>query len=162
MSDIGKLVAILFCSSEPITLNALRKNLASDKTKLNKTIEQANIKLDVIGLIIIINDKKAQLVTKPEYSNMIEEFYDSTPQSLSQPALETLGVIAYKQPVSKEEIDEIRGISSEQSLKNLLNRNLVEKVTKSEQTKYDTTLEFLKLMGISSVKELEGYGNENK
>ncbi|MCX6806252.1 MAG: SMC-Scp complex subunit ScpB [Patescibacteria group bacterium] len=93
---------------------------------------------------------------------MIEEFYDSTPQSLSQPALETLSVIAYKQPVSKEEIDEIRGISSEQSLKNLLNRDLVEKVTKSEQTKYATTLEFLKLMGISSVKELEGYGNENK
>ena len=161
MNETAKLIAILFYSSEPISLNSLSKNLALDKEKLTNLINKANEKISELGLVIISDSSTVQLVAQPEYSRIIDEFYDSTPQSLSQPALETLSVIAYKQPISKEEIDEIRGVASEQSIKNLINKHLIKKVSKNNNEKYKTTTEFLKLMGIESVSQLEDY-NENK
>ena len=161
MNETAKLIAILFYSSEPISLNSLSKNLALDKEKLTNLINKANEKISELGLVIISDSSTVQLVAQPEYSRIIDEFYDSTPQSLSQPALETLSVIAYKQPISKEEIDEIRGVASEQSIKNLINKHLIKKVSENNNEKYKTTTDFLKLMGIESVSQLEDY-NENK
>ena len=162
MNETAKLITILFYSSEPISESSLSKNMGLEKKRLHSEMAKANEKLSELGLVIISDSSMMQLVAKPEYSNIIDEFYDSTPQSLSQPALETLSVIAYKQPVSKEEIDEIRGVSSEQSVKNLLNKHLIKKVSVNNSEKYKTTTEFMKLMGIESLKQLEGCENENK
>ena len=162
MNETAKLITILFYSSEPISESSLSKNMGLEKKRLQEEMTKANEKLSELGLIIISDGSMMQLVAKPEYSNIIDEFYDSTPQSLSQPALETLSVIAYKQPIAKEEIDEIRGVSSEQSIKNLLNKHLIKKVLEKNNDKYKTTTEFMKLMGIESLKQLEGYENENK
>jgi len=162
MNELAKLVPILFYSSEEITIKSLLENLSMDRGAFDQLMKEANKELGKMGLIIISEDKTVQLVAKPEYTNIIDEFYDSTPQSLSQPALETLSVIAYKQPIAKGEIDEIRGISSEQSIRNLLNRNLIKKISSKNSTKYKTTSEFIKLMGIESIKDLEGYEHTNK
>ena len=99
-----------------------------------------------------------QLTIESGYSSLIEEFYDTTPEVLSQPALEVLSIIAYKQPIGKDDIDEIRGVSSEQSLRNLLNKALIKKVTQATQAtqaKFVTTAEFMKLVGISSLDQLQ-------
>lgn len=161
MSIKAKIIAILFYSSESIKISSLAKNFNLEKDIVRETLNAANNDLKEIGLIIIFDKNEAQLVALPEYTNIIEEFYDSTPQPLSQPALETLSVIAYKQPISKDEVDEIRGISSEQSIRNLLSKKLIEKTIKNNITKYKTTIEFLKLMGIESLKQLDNY-NANK
>ncbi len=161
MNETAKLITILFYSSEPISSKSLCDNLNIKTETLSKIIKMANEKLDDLGLIVITDNKTIQLVAQPEYTSLIEEFYDSTPQPLSQPALETLSVVAYKQPISKEEIDEIRGISSDQSIKNLLNKHLIKKVSHNNSTKYRTTTEFLKLMGVESLNQLDSY-NENK
>jgi len=162
MSEASKLIAILFYSSEAIKIKALSKNLNLEKDKIIQIAKEASSKLAEIGMTIIYDESEMQLVINPEYAGLIEEFYDSTPQALSQPALEVLSVIAYKQPISKDEIDEIRGISSEQSIKNLLNKHLVVKIINDNNEKYKTTAEFLKLMGIKSIKELDDYENQNK
>jgi segregation and condensation protein B len=162
MNEVSKLIAILFYSSEAVKIKSLSKNLNLEKGQILDIVDKARPKLSELGMTIIHDESEMQLVVKPEYASLIEEFYDSTPQALSQPALETLSVIAYKQPISKDEIDEIRGISSDQSIKNLLNKQLILRTTNDGITKYKTTAEFLKLMGIESLNELDNYENQNK
>ena len=85
---------------------------------------------------------------------MIEEFYETSPQPLSQAALEVLSIVAYKQPITRASIDEIRGVGSEQSIKNLLNKQLIKKTNANNETNYRTTTEFLNAMGITNIKQL--------
>ena len=105
--------------------------------------------------MVISDSDTMQLTVQSGYSSLIEEFYETTPQELSQPALEVLSIIAYKQPIGKSDIDEVRGVSSEQSLRNLLNKSLIKKVVRGGQTKFVTTAEFMKLVGISSINQLQ-------
>ncbi len=162
MNLTAKIITILFYSSEPINITSLAKNVGIKSSELLDEIKTANRKLSDLGLIIITDESTAQMAAKPEYTSLIDEFYDSTPQALSQPALETLSVVAYQQPISKDEIDEIRGVSSEQSIKNLLNKHLIKKGVVGGLEKYKTTTDFLKLMGIEDINQLEGYENAHK
>lgn len=158
MDHQAKLVSLLFYSAEPITTAQILKTFRIDKTELKKLQHSANKSLKTVGLIIITDGDTMQLTIESGYSSLIEEFYDTTPEVLSQPALEVLSIIAYKQPIGKDDIDEIRGVSSEQSLRNLLNKALIKKVTqatKATQAKFVTTAEFMKLVGISSLDQLQ-------
>lgn len=154
MEHQAKLVSLLFYSAEPIAAGQILKTFGIDKNQLSKLKDSANKSLQAVGLMIITDGDTMQLTIQSGYSSLIEEFYETTPQLLSQPALEVLSIIAYKQPIGKIDIDEIRGVSSEQSLRNLLNKALIKKVTKTAQTKFVTTAEFMKLVGISSLNEL--------
>lgn len=151
----AKLVSLLFYSVEPIPAGQILKTLEIDKKQLEKLKDSTNKSLGPLGLMIITDGDTMQLTIQSDFSSLIEEFYKTTPQLLSQPALEVLSIIAYKQPIGKSDIDEIRGVSSEQSLRNLLNKALIKKVTKSAQTKFVTTAEFMKLVGISSINQLQ-------
>ena len=151
----AKLVSLLFYSVEPIPAGQILKTLEIDKKQLEKLKDSTNKSLGPLGLIIITDGDTMQLTIQSAYSSLIEEFYETTPQLLSQPALEVLSIIAYKQPIGKSDIDEIRGVSSEQSLRNLLNKALIKKVTQATQTKFVTTAEFMKLVGISSINQLQ-------
>jgi len=151
----AKLVSLLFYSVEPIPAGQILKTLEIDKKQLERLKDSANKTLESVGLMIITDGDTMQLTIQSAYSSLIEEFYETTPQLLSQPALEVLSIIAYKQPIGKSDIDEIRGVSSEQSLRNLLNKALIKKVTKAAQTKFVTTAEFMKLVGISSINQLQ-------
>ena len=151
----AKLVSLLFYSVEPIPAGQILKTLEIDKKQLERLKDSANKTLESVGLMIITDGDTMQLTIQSAYSSLIEEFYKTTPQLLSQPALEVLSIIAYKQPIGKSDIDEIRGVSSEQSLRNLLNKALIKKVTKAAQTKFVTTAEFMKLVGISSINQLQ-------
>ncbi len=161
MDHQAKLVSLLFYSAEPITTAQILKTFGIDKTELKKLQHSANKSLKTVGLIIITDGDTMQLTIESGYSSLIEEFYDTTPEVLSQPALEVLSIIAYKQPIGKDDIDEIRGVSSEQSLRNLLNKALIKKVTQATkatqvtQAKFVTTAEFMKLVGISSLDQLQ-------
>ena len=155
MDHQAKLVSLLFYSAEPINIGQILKTFGIDKEKLEKLQHSANKSLGPLGLMIITDGDTMQLTIQSGHSSLIEEFYETTPQLLSQPALEVLSIIAYKQPIGKSDIDEIRGVSSEQSLRNLLNKALIKKVTKAAQTKFVTTAEFMKLVGISSINQLQ-------
>ncbi len=154
MDHQAKLVSLLFYSAEPIGIGQILKTFGISKNELEKLKDSANKSLEAVGLMLISDSDTMQLTVQSGYSALIEEFYKTTPQELSQPALEVLSIIAYKQPIGKSDIDEIRGVSSEQSLRNLLNKSLIKKVTKATQIKFVTTAEFMKVVGIGSIAEL--------
>lgn len=154
MNDEAKLISLLFYSSEPIKHKLLCGNFGINAEQLRKLISTANKKLQDLGLVIVDNDDEAILATQAGYANLIEEFYETNPQPLSQAALEVLSIIAYKQPITKSRIDEIRGVGSDQSIKNLVNKQLIKQVSLKNETKYVTTTEFLNSMGITSINKL--------
>jgi len=100
-----------------------------------------------------------QMATKPEFSEYVRRLYrDRTLLRLSPAAIETLAIIAYKQPITKAEIEEIRGVDSTTVLETLLERRLIKIVGRKEVVGrpllYGTTQEFLKYFGISSLNDL--------
>jgi len=100
-----------------------------------------------------------QLLTRREFADSIARAQLVTrPRRLSGPALETLAIIAYRQPVGRAEIEEIRGVSVESVLRSLQERGLIDVVGRSEGTGrpllYGTTLEFLELLGLKNLTEL--------
>ena len=154
MTEIGKLVAVLFYSGDVVGASELCKNFGIDSQSLEKLKHEANQTLEKVGLFILASEGKYQLTALSNYTETIEEFYEASPQPLSQASLEVLSIIAYKQPISRPEIDEIRGVSSEQSIKNLLNKDLIKKSSNAELAKYTTTNEFLKIAGIKNIEDL--------
>lgn len=153
MNESGKLVALLFYSAEPLSRRDLCKTFAITESELAELVTKTDKQLSTLGLTIVQSDKLS-LATQTSYASLIEEFYQSTPQQLSQAALEVLSIIAYKQPITKAKVDEIRGVSSEQSIKNLINKQMIKKTVKNNHTVYSTTTEFLQAMGINKIKDL--------
>ena len=154
--------ALLFASEAPLT--------ASDLTRVDETLDEeqiegilAELKQEyeteerAFGLYEIAGGY--QILTRPEYASVLERF-DSVPLSnrLSPAALETLAIIAYRQPVGRAEVEEIRGVGAGGVLKTLLERNLVDVVGRGEglgrPLLYGTTRYFLEHFGFRSLEEL--------
>lgn len=111
------------------------------------------------GIAIIELAGTFQLTTKKEHSVYLKKLVESpTSQSLSQAALETLAIVAYKQPITRTEVESIRGVKSERPLQTLAAKALVKEVGRAEGTGrailYGTTKEFLDYFGLKNIKEL--------
>lgn len=111
-----------------------------------------------------------QLVTRPEYAPYLKRMAQSPMQStLSNAALEVLAIVAYKQPITRGEIEDIRGVQSDRALATLVHRQLVEEKGRADAPGrpmlFGTTLDFLRQFGLKSIKELpplpENLGNED-
>jgi len=110
---------------------------------------------------------KVQLTTAPHVAEVVERFLGlEATARLSRAALETLAIIAYRQPITRPAIDAIRGVNSDGVLKSLLNKGLVEEVGRAEAPGrpilYGTTSEFLQHFGLSSLQELPPYDREEE
>ncbi|WP_200759871.1 SMC-Scp complex subunit ScpB [Effusibacillus dendaii] len=111
------------------------------------------------GLQIVEVAGTFQMTTLPEHAPYFEKLaYQPQQASLSQAALETLAIIAYKQPITRSEIEEIRGVKSERGINNLMAKKLIQEVGRTEgpgrPILYGTTKEFLDYFGLGSLKEL--------
>jgi segregation and condensation protein B len=108
---------------------------------------------------------RVQLTTSPDMANDVERFLglEST-SKLSRAALETLAIIAYQQPVTRPEIDAVRGVSSDGTLKSLLSKGLIQEVGRAERPGrpilYMTTADFLQNFGLNSLEELPPLSTE--
>ncbi len=153
--------AILFLENEPVSKVQLTKitNISED------IIEQAILQLrndlekEHHGLEIIEIGGGYQLSPKSTLWNYLKERYGRKNDSrLSRAALETLSIIAYSQPITRAEIENIRGVSADGMIKLLLNRNFIKVVGKRDvpgkPSQYGTTKEFLKAFRLSSIAEL--------
>jgi segregation and condensation protein B len=151
--------ACLFISSEPVTLAALAKAADASPDEVKAAVEHLSATFESRGLRLVSQRGKYLMVTAPELAPYAERLASSQLRpELSPAALETLAVIAYRQPVTKTSIDEIRGVASDQTLKNLLIRGLVEEAGQADSpgkpTLYTTSLKFLQHLGISSPDQL--------
>jgi len=162
MSDLKAIVeALVFASPEPITIKALTKVLDSEpKEDILAAIEA--LKQDYArpgGLQMVEVAGGYQIVTRPELHEWVRRlFHERTTQKLSVAALETLAVIAYKQPVTGPEVAEIRGVNTVGVLSTLIERKLVKIVGRKQVVGrpflYGTTREFLERFGLNDLSDL--------
>lgn len=153
------LESLLFVSSEPVDLKDLAQALEVSLAEVETAVEQLRALYAGRGLRIQRNNGRVQMVTAPEYAPVIERFLGLENVSrLSKAAMETLAITAYRQPITRPEIDAIRGVNSDGVLRTLLARGLIEEVGRADTVGrpvlYGTTFAFLQHFGLESLDDL--------
>lgn len=157
------LESLLFAAGdEGLTLKQISEVLEVDEIEANEIIEslkQEYAESENRGIMMVQLAGTFQLATKKENAGYLKKLVDSPNTStLSQAALETLAIIAYKQPITRAEIEEIRGVKTERPLHTLMAKALIKEVGRAEGTGraylYGTSKEFLDYFGLKSLAEL--------
>lgn len=156
------LEGLLFVSGdEGLEAKQLADILEMDKAIIIDLLEdmKAEFKRQKRGVQIVEVAGHYQLTTLQEHAHYFERLaYSPTHSTLTQAALETLAIIAYKQPITRAELEEIRGVKSEKSVTTLMNKLLIKEVGRAEGTGraflYGTTKEFLEYFGLKDISDL--------
>jgi segregation and condensation protein B len=156
------LEAIIYAADEPATIEQLTKSLGDEKLAVQASLDElvASYAADERGVEIRAVAGGYKMYTKPQQHDVVRRFIKSLrpPLRLSMPALETLAVIAYKQPVTAPEISEIRGVNTSGVISTLLDKHLITTAGRKEvigrPILYKTSKEFLMRFGLSDLEEL--------
>ena len=153
---------LLFASGDTgVTVTQFARILEVSPATIAHSLEE--LKLDYEqndrGIMIMQSRDIFYLTTKPRLSLYIQKLFENPKMNrMSQAALETLAIIAYRQPVTRTEIEEIRGVKSDRSVQTLLARSLIEEVGRKESigrpTLFSTSKTFLTFFGLASIEEL--------
>ena len=162
VSEIVAIVeALIFVADEPVSAKLLTEVLQEDRETIEAAVEQLQNEYQrrESGLIVREIAGGWQISTRPEFHEEVRKFLKTRPNAkLSLAALETLAVIAYKQPVTVPEILEIRGVQSASAIKTLLDKRLItakgRKETVGRPMQYGTSKEFLLQFGLKDLSEL--------
>ena len=151
-----KIEALLFFKGEGVKIKELVKLLKTDKEDVENALLELKEKLSDRGIGLIRKEDEVMLGTVSEMSDLIEEIRkEELTKDLGKAGAETLSIVLYKGPITRAEIDYIRGVNSTFILRNLLIRGLVEKVPNPKDQRsflYKPTLELLSYLGISGIK----------
>lgn len=157
----SQIESLLFVSSKPIDIKLLAKLTNNTESEVQEAIRDLQNLRKNSGLIILENNGACQLATNPENAGLVTNFLNSElREKLSEASIEVLAIVAYRQPISRSEIEAIRGVNSQYSLRHLLMRGLIEKISNPNDargTLYQLTTEFLQHMGIGSVTDLPDF-----
>jgi len=160
----GTIEAFLFAWGESITISELSKLLKLDIKTLKSILKemQNEYNLPTRGIRLIFMDKSVQLVTKSEVSDVLGSMnLEHKEINLSQSALELIAIVAYRQPITKAEIESIRGVRSDSIIQRLLDLNFIKTVGRKnvpgKPYLYGTTEEFLKFSNIEKISNLPDY-----
>ncbi len=161
--EIKRIVeALLFAVQEPISVRKISEIIEGTEAKeIREVIQQLREEYDTHDRVFQIEEiaNGFQLLSRPEYHEWISKIRKKSGESkLSQQALETLSIIAYKQPIIRADIEAIRGVQSGQMIRTLVEKNLV-KITGRDEVLgrpllYGTTTKFLDHFGLKSIKDL--------
>lgn len=156
----ARIEAILFVAPAPVSIAQLEDTLEVPAREIEVGLQRLELSLkNGRGLRLQCHEKRYQLTTAPEFSAEIERYLGLEVTSrLSRAALETLAIIAYRQPVTRPGVDAIRGVNSDGVIKSLLSKGLIQEVGRAEgpgrPILYGTTQDFLQHFGLSSLEEL--------
>jgi len=162
--------ALLFVADGPTELETLAAALDVSVDEVEQAISRLRAQEDQRGLRWQVVGRRVQMVTMPEAADAVEAFLGiGMGGKLSSAALETLAIVAYRQPITRARINAVRGVESDGVIRTLVAKGLVDKVGVLEQVGrpvlYGTTFEFLEYFGIDSLEalptlpELEDYAN---
>lgn len=161
MNKFAVLEALLFAWGEPLAMDEIAKVLRVDKNELYEILNSYENQLlqEDRGLRLVTVEDSVQLSTKPEIYSIIKDYAkDQQMKNLSNAALETLSIIAYRQPVIKSDIEDIRGVKCDQVIKNLMEVGLVEITGRLDRPGrpniYGTTPFFLSHFGLQTLDDL--------
>ncbi|MBI3633062.1 MAG: SMC-Scp complex subunit ScpB [Candidatus Vogelbacteria bacterium] len=156
----SKIEAILFYENEPVKVKRLAKILNVSEEEIGSALEVLRSRL-IHGVALMTKDDEVVLVTPPEVAEVIEGLVkDSLNSEMGKAALDTLTIVLYYGPITKVEIDNIRGVNSGFILRNLLIRGLVNRIPNDKDQRsflYKPTFELLAYLGIKDVAKLPEY-----
>ena len=157
--------AMLFAMGCPVEIRKLAEVMEIEIEEFNSILKefQDNINKSERGVKVVRMNNSVQMVSRPKYHDKVSKLLETKSQrNLSQSALETLSIIAYNQPVTKANIETVRGVDSYNSIMKLLERDLIEQRgrldTIGRPMLYGTTEEFLRVFGLESLSELPDLG----
>jgi segregation and condensation protein B len=155
----ARLEALLFVSPSRVSINQLAQVLETTPREIELALEQLDAVYARRGIRLQRSNRSIQLTTAPELAHDVERFLGlEETTGLSRAALEVLAIIAYQQPVTRPQIDSIRGVNSDSVLRTLLRHGLIEEVGRTEAPGrpilYSPTEEFLSHFGLGSLSDL--------
>lgn len=160
----GIIEGILFASGEPVALRELEKAMELDGNTIQSLMAELEKDYGSVerGLRLVQVNNTWQLSTKPEHYDFIRQVLGQQEASgLSKAALETLSIIAYRQPITRIDIDNLRGVSSNSSVQRLLDRGLIKEAGRMEAPGrpilYKTTPAFLKTVRLKHIEDLPAF-----
>ena len=158
-SIVDSLYALLFVAESPATQEQLARALELPEGQVEQALEVLTAKLCSSGPIQVVKLAGGyQLATKPEFQEVVTEFLKPQRQRLGRSLVEVLAIIAYKQPTTVAEIDAIRGVQSDHSVRTLLERRLIHdlgrKQTPGRPVLYGTTQQFLHVFNLNDLSQL--------
>jgi segregation and condensation protein B len=150
--------AILFWKGEPVSIKKLSAIFEKTEEEISAALANLETNLSERGIILVRKENEVALGTSKEASELIEKLTkEELVKDLGKAGLETLSIIIYQGPISRAEIDYIRGVQSNFILRNLMIRGLVEKVTNPTDQRsflYKPTFEMLSYMGIAKIEDM--------
>lgn len=155
----ARIEALLFVASEPVSPGQLARALEVTPRKIEKALDEIEGHFSGHGICIQRHAGKVRLISNPQAAAEIEHFLGLEISSpFSRAALEALAIIAYQQPVTRPQVDSVRGVNSDGVMRNLLNKGIIQEVGRAEgpgrPILYATTPDFLSHFGLLTLEEL--------
>lgn len=152
------LEALLFVAERPLTRREIAVVAGVDRDTVDARLGDLEVTLRDRGIRLLLSADRVELATAPESGALIARFVGSDAIRLTPAALETLAIVAYRQPVTKAVIERIRGVDSDYSIRGLLHRRLVTELGRSDAPGrpilYGTGFDFLERFGLTSLEDL--------
>lgn len=154
----AQLEALLFVAEKPLSRAEIAQIAGVDRDTVDARIGDLAVALAERGIRLLDSAERVELATAPEAGRLIARYVGADAPKLSGPSLETLAIVAYRQPCTRATVERIRGVDSEYTLRSLLHRRLVVEMGRSEgpgrPILYGTAFEFLERFGLASLDEL--------
>lgn len=150
--------AVLFVAEKPVSVSELARVTGASRRDVEAALADLERDRATGGLRLQRDGDEWRLITAPEAGAAVSAYLGADRLRISQAALETLSVVAYRQPVTRAQVESIRGVNCDQTVETLLRRRLIEEVGRAERPGrpilYGTTWEFLECFGLRSLDEL--------
>ncbi len=152
------LEALLFVAERPLSRREIASAAGADRETVDARLGDLEVSLRDRGIRLVTDGDRVELATAPEGGALVARYIGADAVRLSNASLETLAIVAYRQPVTKSAIERIRGVDSDYTIRTLLHRRLVVELGRSEAPGrpylYGTGFEFLERFGLTSLDEL--------
>ena len=164
MPNLKSLIeSLLFVAGRPVSLRELQKASGKSAAEVAAAIEELKTERRDSGIVILEQGQSFLMSSNPEHSQAVKDFLSADlREKLTEAAIETLAIVTYKQPVTRAEIEAIRGVNSQYTIRLLMMRGLIEKASNPKDARanyYQTTHEFLQHLGLKSLKDLPEFAD---
>lgn len=162
MSIQSQIETILFVASKPLSFKKIAKVLQVEENVVTDALKELAVKYNQAesGIMVLQNNDDYQMVSNPDNKLAAENFLKAEVSGeLTRPQLETLTVVSYCGPITRPELDQIRGVNCSLILRNLMMRGLIKENDDNNSLlpKYEVTMEYLRHLGLNNITELPDY-----